>query len=184
MPFTFNALELCLVTINGKPCTRAKEVCRALEYGKATKTADIVKQLSSRENYAHKWQLQSSFPKRTSWIGPGTREKMAIASMRKGCTNWHLEVNSLRKKLQKALLQCDVSKDSTAAYKQNEGRLLTDCDNQIPLEFTNEEGSQKILRLNEEINDLITNRHVARCGCFDNVLCFIKKKPVQAAGKT
>ena len=34
---------------------------------------------------------------------------------------------------------------------------------------------QKILRCNEEINDLIANRHVTRCGCFDNVLCFIKK---------
>ena len=31
------------------------------------------------------------------------------------------------------------------------------------------------MRLNKEIDDLITNRHVARRGCFDNVLCFIKK---------
>ena len=31
------------------------------------------------------------------------------------------------------------------------------------------------MRLNEEINDLIENRHAARRGCFDNVLCFIKK---------
>ena len=30
------------------------------------------------------------------------------------------------------------------------------------LEFTNEEHQQEILRLNEEINDLIANRHVAR----------------------
>ena len=82
------------------------------------------------------------------------------------------------------MLQCDVSTDSTAAYKQTEGRLSTDCDNQIQaFEFTNEEGSQEILRLNEEINDLITNKQVTRCGCFDNVLCFIKKKSVQAAGK-
>ena len=34
--------------------------------------------------------------------------------------------------------------------------------------------NKKILRLNEEIDDLIKNRHVARRGCFD-VLCFIKK---------
>ena len=27
----------------------------------------------------------------------------------------------------------------------------------------------------QEINDLIANRQVARRGCFDNVLCFIKK---------
>ena len=34
---------------------------------------------------------------------------------------------------------------------------------------------QKILRINEEIDDLIKNNHVACCGYFDNVLCFIKK---------
>ena len=45
MPLTFNAVELCVVTINENPWTRAREVCRALEYGKATKTADNVKRL-------------------------------------------------------------------------------------------------------------------------------------------
>ena len=34
---------------------------------------------------------------------------------------------------------------------------------------------QKVLRLDKEIDDLIANRHLARRGCFDNVLCFIKK---------
>ena len=34
---------------------------------------------------------------------------------------------------------------------------------------------QKILSLNEEIDGLIKNRHVAHRGYFDNVLCFIKK---------
>ena len=43
------------------------------------------------------------------------------------------------------------------------------------LEYTNEKHQQKVLRLSEEIDDLILNRHVARRGCFDNVLCFIKK---------
>ena len=55
MPFAFNAVELYVVTINEKPGTRAREVCRVLEFGKATKAADIVKHLCSRENYAHKW---------------------------------------------------------------------------------------------------------------------------------
>ena len=57
MLFSFNAVELCVMTINEKPWIRAREVCRALEYSKATKTADTVKHLCSRENYAHKWQL-------------------------------------------------------------------------------------------------------------------------------
>ena len=41
VPFIFNAVELCVVTINEKLWTRAREVRRALEYNK--KTADIVK---------------------------------------------------------------------------------------------------------------------------------------------
>ena len=40
--------------------------------------------------------------------------------------------------------------------------------------------NKKILRLNEEIDDLIKNRHVARRGCFDNVLCLIKKNSKEA----
>ena len=57
MLFTFNAVELCVETINEKPWTRAKEVCRALEYNK--KTADIVKTFCSREIYAQKYQMIS-----------------------------------------------------------------------------------------------------------------------------
>ena len=55
-------------------------------------------------------------------------------------------------------------------------QAIADRDNQIKaLESINEKHKQKILRLNEEIDDLIANRHVARRGCFENVLCFIKK---------
>ena len=43
MPFVSNAVELCVATINEKPWARAREVRRALEYGKATKTANAVK---------------------------------------------------------------------------------------------------------------------------------------------
>ena len=45
IPFAFNAVELCVVTINGKTWTRAREVCKAIKYGKATKVADIVRHL-------------------------------------------------------------------------------------------------------------------------------------------
>ena len=55
-------------------------------------------------------------------------------------------------------------------------QAITDRENQTKaLEFTNQKYQQKILRLNKEIDDLIANRHIARHGCFDNVLCFIKK---------
>ena len=62
MPFTFNAVEFCVVTINEKPWARAREVCRALEYGKATKVADVVKHLSSETNYAQNCQLIGFVP--------------------------------------------------------------------------------------------------------------------------
>ena len=62
MPFTFNAVKLYLVTIKEKPWTRAKGVCRALEYGKATKSADTVKHLCSKEKFTHKWQLIGFVP--------------------------------------------------------------------------------------------------------------------------
>ena len=53
---------------------------------------------------------------------------------------------------------------------------IEEKDNQIQaLGIKNEERQQKFLKLNREIDDLIANRHVARRGCFDNVLCFIKK---------
>ena len=59
MSFVFNAVELCVVTINEIPWTRAREVCRAPGYGKAPKTAHVIKAHASPENYAHKWQLSS-----------------------------------------------------------------------------------------------------------------------------
>ena len=57
-------------------------------------------------------------------------------------------------------------KDATIAHRNNQIQSLNS---------TNEKHQQKTLRLNKEIDNLIANRHVARRGCFDNVLCFIKK---------
>ena len=69
-----------------------------------------------------------------------------------------------------------LTKKGVENIQEEHQQAITGHDNQIQaLEFTNEEHQQKILRVNEEINDLIADRHVARRGCFDNVLCFIKK---------
>ena len=66
---------------------------------------------------------------------------------------------------------CNVTRIRTRTRQAITGR-----DNQMQtLEFTNEEERQEILSLNEEVTDLMANRHVTRCGCFDNVLCFMKK---------
>ena len=56
MPFSFNEVEFCVVTINKKPWRRAREVCRALEYG-TSKTANIIKAHCSPENITQKYQM-------------------------------------------------------------------------------------------------------------------------------
>ena len=55
MPFTFNSVKLCVVTINEKPWTHAREVCGTLEYNK--KAANTVKDHYSKKNYGQKYQM-------------------------------------------------------------------------------------------------------------------------------
>ena len=62
-------------------------------------------------------------------------------------------------------------------YRKNKGRTST---NHRRKRQSNTNPSTEILRLNEEIDGLIKNRHIARCGCFDNVLCLIKKNSKEA----
>ena len=58
VPFTFTNVELYVVTVNGKHWTRAKEVCKALEYKKG-RARDALKKHVSIENKQHKNVLQS-----------------------------------------------------------------------------------------------------------------------------
>lgn len=56
-PFTFNAIGLHAVSINGNPCIGAKEICRTPKYGKTIKCSDVLKCLCGLKDYAHKCQL-------------------------------------------------------------------------------------------------------------------------------
>ena len=68
---------------------------------------------------------------------------------------------------------CDAKIEEIQGKHQ---QAITDRDNQtIALEFRNEQHQQKILSVNDEIDDLIKNRYVAHRECFGNVLRFIKK---------
>ena len=58
IPFAFNAVELYVVTVNGKHWTRAKEVCKALEY-QTGRARDVLKKHVRIENKQHKNVLQS-----------------------------------------------------------------------------------------------------------------------------
>ena len=83
------------------------------------------------------------------------------------------------KALKKHILKDFVPRGLDARKEEIQGKhqqAITDRDNEIKaFEFANEKHQQNILRLNKEIDDLIANRHLARRGSFDNVLCFIKK---------
>ena len=60
MPFSFNAVELCVVTINEKPWVCTRELCRVLEYdAKTSKTVSIIKIRCSSENITQKYQMSS-----------------------------------------------------------------------------------------------------------------------------
>ena len=53
-----------------------------------------------------------------------------------------------------------LTKKGVEKIQEDHQQAITGRDNQIQaLEFMNEEHQQEILRLNEEINDLIVNRH-------------------------
>ena len=56
-PFTFNAVGLQTMSINGNPYIAAKELCRTPGYGETTKDADVLNFLCSSKGYAHKCQL-------------------------------------------------------------------------------------------------------------------------------
>ena len=56
MPFSFNAVKLCVVIISEKPWARAKEACMVLEYKKG-RTRDVLKKHVSIENKQHKHEL-------------------------------------------------------------------------------------------------------------------------------
>ena len=93
MPFTFNAVDLSVVTLNYKPWTRAQEVCKALKYNK--KADDIVKTFCGQENYAQKYQM-IKFPTAGNFVDwPKDSRKDDCSSLtKKECTSCYFQINS------------------------------------------------------------------------------------------
>ena len=93
--------------------------------------------------------------------------------MRKGCMSCCFQVNIPKAKDFRRhcfnVLFPQIRRQLTNKMKEEHHQAIEEKDNQIPAH------EQKILNLNEEIGDLIKNRHVARRGYFDNVLCFTKR---------
>ena len=90
--------------------------------------------------------------------------------------NGSLEMAVRSKKPKAVALIKWLTKKGIEKIREEHQQAIKGKDNQIQvLETTNEAHQQKIFGLNKEIDDRIKNRHVARRGYFENVLCFIKK---------
>ena len=152
MPFVFNAVKLCVVIINEKPWTRAKEACMALKYKKG-RTRDVLKRYVSIENKQHKNELE----------GRAATARFLEWSKKSQPNDYYINEEGMYK------LLFSVRQQLTKKMKEEHQQAIEEKDDQIQAH------QHKILKLNEEIDDLIKNRHVARRGSFDNVLCFIKK---------
>ena len=177
MLFSFNAVELCVVTINEKLCTRAREVRRALEYNK--KTADIVKAFCSRETYAQKYQMSGLTAAGKSVDWPKDSQKYDIYINEEGM--YEIVFSSQQPKAKDFRRHCcnvlfpHFRQRLTNKIQEEHQQVIEERDKYKiqALEFTNDEHQHKFLKLNEEIDDHIKNRHVPHRGYFDNVLCFI-----------
>ena len=105
MPFSFNAVELSIVTINEKPWTRAREVCKALRYEK--KTVNIVKNISERKTTPRSinWEVYSL--QAHLWIDLRAHKISTFTSMKKWCMSCYFQVNSHRQ---------ETSEDTASLY--------------------------------------------------------------------
>ena len=99
MPFTFNAVNLYVVTINSKPWTSAKKACKTLQcHARTSKTANIIKAHGNPENITQKYKICSVRAACTPTNWSADLPDTIFTSMRKACTNCFLEVRSLRQR--------------------------------------------------------------------------------------
>ena len=162
-------------TINGKPWTRAKEVCKALRHEKAAKR--VVRHHCTRENIQHKHQLAVVPRANTTVNWPRDSQNYDEEGMYKLLfSSQQPKAKAFRKHFCNVLFPHVRQQLSDKLHAME----IEDLTSRVQaLEFNNEEECQahpqEILRFNEEIDDLIANRYIARHGCFYTVLCFIKK---------
>ena len=117
MPFTFNAVELCFVTINENPWIRAREVCSALEYDTKTSWGPTAAQKISLKSIKPKWAVYMLHLHRS--IGHRIRKNTIFTPMRVGFflkgMSCYFQANSQRQKTSKdtAAMCCFLIFDSS-----------------------------------------------------------------------
>ena len=158
MPFAFNALELYVVTINEKPWMRAREVCKALTYEE--KTANIVKNHCSKENYTQKYQMNSVPAADTPVDWPKVPQKFDIYINEEGV--YELLFSSQQRKAKDFRRHCFnvlfPHARQKLSYKSHAMKIEDLTGHAQALDITNEAHRQETLRLNEEHEQTMRKR--------------------------
>ena len=181
IPFTFNTVELKVVTVEGKQWCRAKEVCKALEYQR--QTAKVIKDHCSGENSAQKYELsgRSATDPPVNW--PSDSQKYDLYINEEGL--YELVFSSqqpLAKEFRKHCCNVMFPHIQQQIIDKME-KEITDQDNKIQaIQYENvglqgevRAKNQQIARCENRIQDLI-ERHVPRRGVIDTVLSLIDKQ--------
>ena len=182
MPFAFNAVELYIVTVNGKHWTRAKEVCKALEYQKTTKTAQVVRAHCSSENIRHTREIKGIFSENTPLEWPKNSQPDEYYFNEEGM--YEVLFGSQQPKAKKFRKYC-CNVMFPHIRQQLTDKLLEERDTRVQaIEYENVGLQGETQDARRTITDLTENCHVARCGEYDNILvCVQKNKPIENDAK-
>ena len=138
IPFTFNAVGLCVVTINEKPWTPAQKVCRVLEYNKKTAVTAAGK-LKDWPKDSQKYGIYTNEERMYELLFSSQQPK--AKDFRRHCCN--VLFPHVRQQLSNKLYAMEIENLT--------GRVQA-------LEFMNEAYQQEILRLNEEHQQIIEEK--------------------------
>ena len=148
MPFSFKAVKLCVVIINEKSWTSAREVCKALRYEKAPRR--VVRHHCIRENIQHKHQLAAVPTAGTTVNWPKDSQKLDLYINEEEM--YELLFSSQQPKPKDFRRHCcnviflQIQQQLTNKMKEEHQQATEEKDNQIQnLEFRNEEHQQKTL---------------------------------------
>ena len=145
IPFTFNAVGLCVVTINEKPWTPAQKVCRVLEYNKKTAVTAAGKLVDWPKD-SQKYGIYTNEERMYELLFSSQQPK--AKDFRRHCCN--VLFPHVRQQLSNKLHAMEI--------EDLRGRVQA-------LQFTNEEErqihQQKILRLNEDHQQAIKEKDAA-----------------------
>ena len=191
MPFFFNAVEFCDLTINDKPWIRGKEVCKALRCEKVARRT--VRHHCTRENIQHKHQLAVVRAEGTTVNWPSDSEKLDLYINEEGI--YELQFSSQQPKAKdfrkyccnvlfphvRQQLTCKMQEDHQEAIKEKDA-ALAHRDNQIQtIQYENVGLQGKIRAKNQQIAAL-QKRCVGHLSNEDknNVISIITKNNEEA----